>query len=386
MIGLMPTQTWAPPTSTERSLHEAVARGDEAGTLDVLARGRLYVLTARLHADAPGYTAPLPSRRDKAARRTVVPVLTEGMLPPWHPEWVFRQTTLDELAQAWPDGKWWLAVNPDTPYATVLQARPAHRQAWREAAARAAGSTRMRLITHAGGHLHGPVASGLALGAHLAIVNGLAWNLLGAVYEDYPKDVARLRRPWGVTQRAGYHRTFESLLATRLVGRVAELVLRTRRGLVARLDRTPSPEEWAAGVTAALGGRYADDDDLREAADFQRRIAHYEGRFRADGLLPPDGRVDTLAAFDHGRAVNVVRLALGARYCDPAEAEQAVLRIAGLARQAYGSWADFSLGYLLARLIHFDEGDPEGMYQECLALHRTLIQDPASPYRNIPWS
>ncbi|NEE27805.1 DUF1266 domain-containing protein, partial [Streptomyces sp. SID7982] len=67
-----------------------------------------------------------------------------------------------------------------------------------------------------------------------------------------------------------------------------------------------------------------------------------------DGVLAPEGRVDTLAAFDLGRAVNVVRLALGARYVDPQEAEQDVLRLGGLARAAYSSWADFSLGYLMA--------------------------------------
>lgn len=127
-------------------------------------------------------------------------------------------------------------------------------------------------------------------------------------------------------------------------------------------------------------------EDRAEAVEFLRRITHYEARFRADGLLPPDGRVDTLAAFDHGRAVNVVRLALGARYCEPREAEESVLRVLESARREYGSWEEFSLGYLLARLIHFDEGDPEPMYQESVAVHRTLTQDPSSPYRNIPWS
>lgn len=126
---------------------------------------------------------------------------------------------------------------------------------------------------------------------------------------------------------------------------------------------------------------------MEEAGEWLRRIVRYEDRFRADGVLAADERIDTLAAFDYGRAVNVVRLALGARYCDPLEAEQAVLRIAELARQAYGSWTEFSLGYALTRLIHFDEDDDSGAkYQESLAQHRILTQDPTSPYRNIPWS
>ncbi|MFC8271470.1 DUF1266 domain-containing protein [Streptomyces sp. NPDC057271] len=383
----MTTGSWAPPTYTEQLLYEAGERGDRAAVLDALGRTRLYVLLPRLQADVPGHTPPLPSRRDKAARRTVVPVLTEGMLPPWHPEWVFRQTTIDRLAAAWPNDRWWLAVNPDTPFEAALPARSADRRAWQEAGARGGGPARLRLLTHTGGHLHGPVAHALALGAHLAVLNGLVWNGLGAQYEDYPTDVARLRRPWAVRHRADFREKLRTLIATRLVGRIPEAVLGVRRRLTARLGGLPSDEQWAAAVTETFQLEDPYGEDRAEAMEFLRRIIHYEGRFRVDGLLPPGGRVDTLAAFDHGRAVNVVRLALGARYCDPQEAEQSVLSVLEAARRTYGSWEEFSLGYVLARLIHFDEGDdPEPMYQESLTVHRTLTQDASSPYRNIPWS
>ncbi|MFD7320205.1 DUF1266 domain-containing protein [Streptomyces sp. NPDC059875] len=382
----MTTGSWAAPTYTEQLLYEAGASGDRAAVLDALGRTRLYVLLPRLHADAPGYAPPLPSRRDKSARRTVVPVLTEGMLPPWHPDWVFKQTTLDKLAAAWPHDRWWLSVNPDTPFAAALPARAGDRRAWQEAGARGGGPARLRLLTHAGEQLHGPVAHALALGAHLAVLNGLVWNRLGAQYEDYATDVSRLRRPWAVHHRADFRDKVRTLIATRLVGRVPESVLEMRRRLTARLRHTPTEVQWTSMVTVTFERNDASGEELAEALEFVRRITHYEGRFRVDGLLPPDGRVDTLAAFDHGRAVNVVRLALGARYCDPQEAEQSLLQILEPARRAYSSWAEFSLGYLLARLIHFDEGDPEPMYQESLTIHRTLTQDPSSPYRNIPWS
>ncbi|MFJ3580801.1 DUF1266 domain-containing protein [Streptomyces sp. NPDC090127] len=383
----MTTGSWAaPPTYTEQLLYEAGARGDRTAVLDVLGQARLYVLLPRLHADAPGYTPPLPSRRDKAARRTVVPVLTEGMLPPWHPDWVFKQTTLDKLAAAWPQDRWWLAVNPDTPFAAAVPAKAADRRAWQESAAQGGGPARLRLLTHAGEPLHGPVAHALALGAHLAVLNGLVWNRLGAQYEDYATDVARLRSPWAVHHRADFRDRLRTLIATRLVGRVPEAVLGMRRRLTARLGHPPSDAQWASMVTVDFERDDPYGGDLAEATEFLRRITHYEGRFRVDGVLPPGGRVDTLAAFDHGRAVNVVRLALGARYCDPQEAEDSLLQVLEPARRAYGSWTDFSLGYLLARLIHFDEGDPEPMYQESLAIHRALTHDPSSPYRNIPWS
>ncbi|MFE7571779.1 DUF1266 domain-containing protein [Streptomyces sp. NPDC057539] len=378
---------WAPPTETERLLYEATAREDGDAVLDTLSRSRLYVLVARLHADTPGYTAPLPSGPDPATGRTHVPVLTPGMLPPWHPEWVFRRTTLAELAATWPDNKWWLAVNPGTPYATTVKARPAHRRAWLRADAKSGGPRQNRLITHTGGPLHGPLAHGLALGAHLAVNNGIVWNQLGAAYLDYETDIARLHRPWHVGNRAAYRQTLDALMATRLIGRTHEFVLRTRLGLAERLKRTPSQREWSEAVTAALNRRGASEDESAETGESLLRVVRYENRFRADGILAPDARIDTLAAFDHGRAVNVVRLALGARYCDPYEAEQAVLRIGELARRAYGSWEEFSLGYALTRLIHFDaDDDSDVRYQESLDHHRVLTQDPASPYRNIPWS
>ncbi|MFE9724097.1 DUF1266 domain-containing protein [Streptomyces sp. NPDC005794] len=376
------------PTETERLLHGAATAGDRDALLDALAGARLFALVARLHADTPGFTPPLPTQPDPANRgRTCVAVLTSGMLPPWHPDWVFEATGLEELVRRWPDGVRWLTVNPGTPYAVTVEAGPGRRRAWLKAHARSGGPQGGRLLTHRTGPLHGPVARGLAVGAHLAVHNGLVWNDLGAAYEGYGTDRARLRNPWGVLNRAAYRETLEALLATRLVGRTYESVLRIRHTLAGRLGRTPTTPEWSAALTDALRRRQSTPPEAAEAHEALRLAVTYEDRFRADGVLGPGERVDTLAAFDHGRAVNVVRLALGARLCDPREAEQAVLRIGALAGQAYGSWAEFSLGYSLARVMHFDEDDPSGVkYGQSLAQHRVLTHDPNSPYRNIAWS
>ena len=378
----------AAPTGTERLLHDTAAAGDRDTLLDALAGSRLFALVARLHADTPGFTPPLPTQADPATPgRMCVAVLTSGMLPPWHPDWVFEATGLEDLARRWPDGVRWLAVNPGTPYAVTLAAGPGRRRAWLKAHARSGGPQGGRLLTHRAGPLHGPVAHGLAVGAHLAVHNGLLWNDLGAAYEGYGTDRARLRDPWGVMNRAAYQETLEALLATRLVGRRHESVLRIRHALAGRLGRTPTAPEWSASLTEALTRRRSTPSDAAEAHEAMRLVVTYEDRFRADGVLGAGERVDTLAAFDHGRAVNVVRLALGARLCDPREAEQAVLRIGALAGQAYGSWAEFSLGYSLARVVHFDADDPSGAkYAQSLAQHRILLQDPDSPYRNITWS
>lgn len=90
------------PTEIERALSAAVAGGGADAVVELLARTRLYVLVARLHADIPGWTTPLPAIRDEVSGRTCVPVLTQGMLPPWHPEWVFREVSIGELARIWP--------------------------------------------------------------------------------------------------------------------------------------------------------------------------------------------------------------------------------------------------------------------------------------------
>ncbi|WSW88151.1 DUF1266 domain-containing protein [Streptomyces anulatus] len=378
----------APPTEIERALSAAVAGGGDDAVVELLARTRLYVLVARLHADIPGWTAPLPAIRDEASGRTCVPVLTQGMLPPWHPEWVFREVSIGELARIWPYDVRRLAVNHGTPYAATVDARPKRLKTWARADEHSGGARRGVLLTDAGGPLHGPLAHGLALGAHLAVTNGLIWNRLGAAYENYASDRARLRSPWGIPHRAEYRDRLASLLKNQLVGRVQEGVLRTRHTLAHRLGRTPTREEWSDAVARAFAARDADDRAVADRA--LRHVTLYEERFRADGVLAPEGRVDTLAAFDLGRAVNVVRLALGARYGDPHEAEQDVLRVGGLARAAYSSWADFSLGYLMARVVHRAEDDgpeaAEPTYRQSLAEHRLLIQDPTSPYRNIPWS
>ncbi|MFJ2438175.1 DUF1266 domain-containing protein [Streptomyces anulatus] len=376
------------PTEIERALSAAVAGGGADAVVELLARTRLYVLVARLHADIPGWTAPLPAIRDEVSGRTCVPVLTQGMLPPWHPEWVFREVSIGELARIWPYDVRRLAVNHGTPYAAMVDARPKRLKTWVRADEHSGGARRGVLLTDAGGPLHGPLAHGLALGAHLAVTNGLIWNRLGAAYENYASDRARLRSPWGIPHRAEYRDRLASLLKNQLVGRVQEGVLRTRHTLVHRLGRTPTREEWSDAVGRAFAARDADDRAVADRA--LRHVILYEERFRADGVLAPEGRVDTLAAFDLGRAVNVVRLALGARYGDPHEAEQDVLRVGELARAAYSSWADFSLGYLMARVVHRAEDDgpeaAEPTYRQSLAEHRLLTQDPTSPYRNIPWS
>ena len=83
-------------------------------------------------------------------------------------------------------------------------------------------------------------------------------------------------------------------------------------------------------------------------------ITRYEARFQADGILPPNGIVNSVFGYDFGRAVNMARWGFGGRFCDYRTAESVVLRAGELCRQHYTSWADFSAGYALGRVIRFD--------------------------------
>ncbi|MEI7034617.1 DUF1266 domain-containing protein [Streptomyces pratensis] len=353
----------------------------------MLARSRLYVLVPRLHAGMPGWTPPLPTFRDDAVRRTAVPVLTAGLLPPWHPEWVCREVGLGELARIWPYDARRLAVNHSTPHAALVAAGPRWLRAWQKAEERHGGARTGRLLTDSGGALRGPLAHGLALGAHLAVHNGLVWNRLGAVYQDYALDRARLRRPWGIQHRAEFRDRLGALMKNQLVGRVQEAVRRSRQTLATRLGRTPARAEWSEAVGRALAGRDAEDRAEADRAEADRalhRFTRYEERFRADGLLPPDGRVRTTVAYDYGRAVNLARWGLSARYCTPAEAERAIVHAGALSKSAHRSWEEFSSGYALGRVLRFDEEEYGPFYEQCVLAHRLLTESEGSPLRHIP--
>ncbi|MFF1649500.1 DUF1266 domain-containing protein [Streptomyces sp. NPDC058240] len=143
--------------------------------------------------------------------------------------------------------------------------------------------------------------------------------------------------------------------------------------------RTPSCQEWSDSVTSTLSRRGASATDLAEADESLRRIARYEARFRADGLLPPDGVVTTTVAYDYGRAVNLARWGLSARFCYPHEAEQAIVHAGALSKSAYESWESFSAAYALGRVLRFDDEQYGTYYEQNVTAHRLLAESEGSP-------
>ncbi|XCW04660.1 DUF1266 domain-containing protein [Streptomyces sp. HUAS MG47] len=376
---------WIPPTETEQRLHEAAMRGDVEGQLRVLAEAQLFVGAPRAEVDAAPdsvYWRPLQI----AGGPLVRPILTRGMLPPWHPDWVFHGVTLKWAAEfPWHDPRLLLAVNGGTPGQLLLPAQPEHRALWMRAYAEKERGPGDRLVALRHGALHGPLAYGLACGAHLAFVNGVPWNEVGTAYHGYTDELDTLRESWDVTDRTGWQQELNALLDARNSPPEPDFALRIREQLRISGGEPPSPDLWretAAGHAQDLGASPA---SVRHIEELVRRILRYEARFRADGLLPPDGRVRTTVAYDYGRAVNMARWGLSARFCSPPEAEQAIVHAGALSRSAYRSWQEYSAGYALGRVLRFD-GEEYGRWHEGnVAAHRALTEHEGSPWRNIPW-
>ncbi|AOP48913.1 hypothetical protein SL103_24095 [Streptomyces lydicus] len=348
-----------PPTDTERRLCEATARGDRDGQVAAIAGEDLY-----LAAPQPGQD-PLPVYDDPVVGGTCIPVLTRGMLPPWQPQQFFDRVSLAELAEDWPNDRWRLAVNPGTPGAAYLAASPVQRAGWQRARAQMGVRPGGLLVTHFGGPLHGTLAQGLACGAPLAVHHSVPWNELGTVFLDHAADARTLHEQWSVTDHAGWQQRLDQLLGGQFVPAGTEAALRARA------------RERSAGE---------DGDATAATPDLPALVTSYEERFRADGLLPADGRVVSLRALDLAHAVALVRWGLGARLCAPQQAEQAVAQVGARARETYGSWQEYAAGYALGRVLAFDNGWFGPQYAEALHLHRVLTQDPSSPWQGLPFA
>ncbi|MEW1610801.1 MULTISPECIES: DUF1266 domain-containing protein [unclassified Streptomyces] len=376
---------WVPPSETEQLLHEATLRCDARGQLAALAGAELYIPAPRAEADAKPDTITWRAHRDPSGF-VCRPVLTRGMLPAWHPDWVFHGVTLRWAAEfGWPDPGVFLGVNVGTPGQLLLPTAPTELALWQRAYAENDRLQENRLLAVRHGALHGPLAYGLACGAHLAIGNAVPWNEVGTVYREYATEREQLRDAWGITDHAGWRRQLDALLDARNSPPEPDFVLRAREQLAAGLGELPSADLWretAAGHAQDLG---ADAGTVKGIEDLVRRIMRYEARFRADGLLEPDGRVRTTVAYDYGRAVNLARWGLSARYCAPADAEQAIVYAGALSKSAHRSWEEFSAGYALGRVLRFDEEEYGPFYEQSVLAHRLLATSEGSPWRHIPW-
>ncbi|TDD67249.1 DUF1266 domain-containing protein [Actinomadura darangshiensis] len=234
------------------------------------------------------------------------------------------------------------------------------------------------LVTDPGTAAWGRLAAALAVGAHLAVGNGVAWNTLADHDESGGDDRVLLERDWGITDAEGWRKQMDGLLDARNSDPAIQMVL-DRRG------RGTGERAWREAIVAWCRERDISEETVQEVVELSGLVLRYESRFRADGLLPPDGLVESVYGYDFGRAVNMARWGLNAGYCDAEEAEKCVLTAGHRAHQVYPSWGSFSAGYVLGRMLRFDEGGFGEWYDRSLAGHRILAEDPESPWRRMAW-
>ncbi|WP_031157254.1 DUF1266 domain-containing protein [Streptomyces erythrochromogenes] len=415
--GVLPGPTasargWQAPSAVERGLYEAKARGDWPAYYDLVARADLYMMQSRAYVDANAGNTRFHPYWNPQTQTVCLAVYTGGMLPPPVADPVYNCYDLGWFAEVWNENDPpYLVVNPGSPCEGVLPAGPEGRALWQRHSAPVERPGLAQDVVHTlevGGPRTGTVAFGLAVGAHINVRNGRYWNSMAYHGCGYRDEKRTLERWWGVTTREDWQETQEQLLRAGMVSGVWEFALQLRRSMALdfagpvdvdhwrratenvvrrRAEAAAEPRVTADGVTP---GRAVTDAELEgQVTGLQRlvgRIARYEARFRADGLLPEGGFVRSVEAWDYGRASGMARWGLAARLCSLQEAEAAVVRAGRLVQLNYRSWEDFSAAYVLGRCLHFDEEEFGEWYETVLATHRALTTDPASPWRTLDWT
>jgi hypothetical protein len=233
------------------------------------------------------------------------------------------------------------------------------------------------VVTDRSAPVTGPVAFGLACGAHMAVNQGVAWNDLEGAGFPKLELKANLAEMWGVHDHTDWRRASEAKLAQQ-TDNLEHLAVELRReaGVTA-------PNAWRQAIeTAGQTGRVP-LHSVRALVAAAERVSRLEERFRADRLIV--GVVPSVRVNDWGRAVNLARWGLRAGYCNRTEAENVVLRVGELCAAHYRSWADLSAGFALGRLLFFDDEDFPVHYVTIREAHRRLLDEPDSPYRTLPW-
>lgn len=393
--------SWVAPTDVERELHEHLRGENIPAYLRLIAAvgGYQPVPLARTHR-SPARRLPLTTELPDG--RTVARLYTQDVLPRPHPHVVYEYVTLRSLADVLDSEVDVLAINPETPCELYLPVDEAERARWRRThdACFSPDFTNHRLITRHGGTEDTDLLHGLACGAHLCFTNGDAWNTLDWHGSGYSAEVQRLDQWWGVQHRQDWVELQNRLLHCDVSTSDWDFVLGARNFLADSEGPRVDPQRWRERVDTTIRGNIAthipgadtepgenpDVDALSTTLrDLVGKILRYEARFRADELLPPDGYVRTVAAWDLGRASKMARWGRGARYASAQEMYRALELTAREARSRYESWQEFSAGYVLGRCLHFDEEAFGDWYTEVLLSHRVLLTERDSPWLTVPF-
>ncbi|WP_163510327.1 DUF1266 domain-containing protein [Fodinicola acaciae] len=379
--------SWQPPTYLEKELEVAKRRGDLAAYQRILGRGEVYMRVpkadgdALVNGEAKGY--PLPLRTELG--RQFMDVCTVGELNELDDDWVTYCARWENLAEQDAYDYRWFVVNRGTPIEAAFSYEMI--QQWLRLPGRPPGRfTHDKLITTRRGPTRGPLAHGLACGAHLAIGNGAIWNTTINTYSgDYSSDMERLRGDWSINGPEDWAKQLTYLLNAENSDPAIDALLRMRQRLGGAAAASLSVKRWRNEFIAWARDRQIPEEVLEETLDLLCMIIDYEAAFRDARMLDANQVVATVAGYDYGRAVNLTRWGLAARYCTRDAAENLIRQAGELSQAAYASWPDFSAGYALGRVLRFDEGDFGSCYRDMLNVHEILATEPDSPWRTTKW-
>ncbi|MGF0172131.1 DUF1266 domain-containing protein [Streptomyces sp. Marseille-Q5077] len=330
------------------------------------------------------------------------------MLPAPETHRVFDWRELAWFTKGWtPDFPEMIVINPGSPCEAFLPAASPHSHAWTQYAKHTNGpSDEAALRTlRVGGPLRGPVAHGLACGAHIIVHHGRPWNALAYHGHGYRTERRMLRKSWGITSHSEWQVQQRALLDTERADPVCEFVLGVRHAIAQDTGGHVETGRWHETAARVLhrragSGTLLTPDGVTNTAplpaaeteariqDIQHligRITRYEGRMRADGLLRDGQYVTSVDAWYLGRASCMARWGLSTRFGTLPQAEAAVVEVGHRAARRYKSWQDFSVGFVLGRCLQFDNDKFGSWYEDMVTAHRILMADPGSPWLNIPF-
>ncbi|GII75773.1 hypothetical protein Sru01_07550 [Sphaerisporangium rufum] len=242
-----------------------------------------------------------------------------------------------------------------------------------------------RLVTFPGAPIVGEFAQAMACGAPLLHANGEPWNALVPDREHPSIAIADLRDIWGITDARSWGETVTNLLDAAGGDPAVKVALGIRQRWLAQAGFPPNLAQWRDALLQTGRECGFSEIAITELGAIAERITRYEARLRADGVLPLEGLVHTVRAFDYGRVPPLALWNLRAGYCGEPEARTAVLQAGALAAATYRSWDEYSAGYILGRVLQFDNDEFGMWYDTALATHRVLTGDPASPWRTLAW-
>jgi hypothetical protein len=247
--------------------------------------------------------------------------------------------------------------------------------------------TTLDLLADPNGPFHGPLAHAFACAVHISVHSGAAWNSPDRGCDCCNARAKRkvLVNSWGIKSADDWRTQQEALIDGHSSNETAGVLLDLRRQAMAQTGSPLPPQAWYQLIAELCRQNGLDNAAYQHLAGTAQLILAYEQRFVHDGLLPPGGLVHDIRAWDLGRGVNMARWGVQCRFADLTTGHAYAVRAGELSRQVYGSWAEFSAGYVLGRCLHFDNGEFGSWYTEPLAVHHTMVTHPHSPWLHLPF-